>query len=297
MNFPDLLDHSCFKAFWFAARTLNFSRAATEAAMTQSGVSQHIQKLEKTLGKALFRRTSKVVELTAEGERVLQFIETYLDLDAVLRTDLSGIESSLLGDVRYAMPLSCLMSPHFEQLLSVRQALFPNIQLKVAIHQNHDIADLIALGKMDFGFLTEKIARPDLDHVNFCKEQYVLVAHEHLIRELERGKKVEELAFIIYPGFRAAFDRWLSGNGKRSVNIHKLLVAGEISDLRGVITMLKSGVGATVLAKHCIAHDLIDGLRIAPKTKEVNNQVYLTSKKGVDQVLRVRTVIDAFLRL
>lgn len=51
-----------------AARHLSFTRAADELAVTPAAVGQQIRALEDHLGVVLFRRTSKGLELTAEGE-------------------------------------------------------------------------------------------------------------------------------------------------------------------------------------------------------------------------------------
>lgn len=51
-----------------AARHLSFTRAADELAVTPAAVGQQIRALEDTLGVVLFRRTTKGLELTPEGE-------------------------------------------------------------------------------------------------------------------------------------------------------------------------------------------------------------------------------------
>ncbi len=51
-----------------AARHLSFTRAADELAVTPAAVGQQIRALEDHLGVVLFRRTSKGLELTPEGD-------------------------------------------------------------------------------------------------------------------------------------------------------------------------------------------------------------------------------------
>ena len=51
-----------------AARHLSFTRAADELAVTPAAVGQQIRALEDTLGVVLFRRTTRGLELTPEGE-------------------------------------------------------------------------------------------------------------------------------------------------------------------------------------------------------------------------------------
>jgi LysR family glycine cleavage system transcriptional activator len=55
-------------AFDAAARLHSFSRAAEELGITQSAVSQQVQKLEAWLGQQLFLRTGSGVRLTTAGE-------------------------------------------------------------------------------------------------------------------------------------------------------------------------------------------------------------------------------------
>jgi LysR family transcriptional regulator, glycine cleavage system transcriptional activator len=55
------------RAFEAAARHLSFTGAARDLNMTQSAVSQQIKSLEAYLGRALFHRRPRVVELTEAG--------------------------------------------------------------------------------------------------------------------------------------------------------------------------------------------------------------------------------------
>ncbi|MBA3838230.1 MAG: LysR family transcriptional regulator [Sphingomonas sp.] len=56
------------RVFDAAARHLSFTRAADELAVTPAAVGQQIRALEDVLGVVLFRRTTKGLELTPEGE-------------------------------------------------------------------------------------------------------------------------------------------------------------------------------------------------------------------------------------
>ena len=65
MKLPPL---NALRVFDAAARHLSFTRAADELAVTPAAVGQQIRALEDVLGVVLFRRTSKGLELTPEGE-------------------------------------------------------------------------------------------------------------------------------------------------------------------------------------------------------------------------------------
>jgi LysR family glycine cleavage system transcriptional activator len=64
---PSLL---ALRAFEAAARRLSFTDAARELHVTQAAISRHVRALEEELGRPLFRRLHRRVELTAPGERL-----------------------------------------------------------------------------------------------------------------------------------------------------------------------------------------------------------------------------------
>lgn len=62
------------KGFEAAARHLSFTRAAAELFLTQSAISRQIQTLEEQLGVKLFRRETRRLALTAEGELLFRAV-------------------------------------------------------------------------------------------------------------------------------------------------------------------------------------------------------------------------------
>ena len=80
-----------------AARHLSFTRAADELAVTPAAVGQQIRALEETLGTVLFRRTTKGLELTPEGEGGLAALrEGFLQFEEAVRAMQAGQSSKSL---------------------------------------------------------------------------------------------------------------------------------------------------------------------------------------------------------
>lgn len=67
------------RTFEAVARQLSFSRAADELALTQSAVSHQVRALEDNLGARLFRRRHRTIELTADGQTLLEGVRAGLD--------------------------------------------------------------------------------------------------------------------------------------------------------------------------------------------------------------------------
>jgi LysR family glycine cleavage system transcriptional activator len=64
---PSLL---ALRAFEVAARRLSFTEAARELHVSQAAISRHVRTLEADLGRPLFRRLHRHVELTATGKQL-----------------------------------------------------------------------------------------------------------------------------------------------------------------------------------------------------------------------------------
>jgi LysR family transcriptional regulator, glycine cleavage system transcriptional activator len=80
-----------------AARHLSFTRAADELAVTPAAVGQQIRALEDTLGVVLFRRTTKGLELTPEGEAGLDALRHgFLQFEEAVRAMQAGQASKSL---------------------------------------------------------------------------------------------------------------------------------------------------------------------------------------------------------
>jgi len=79
------------KIFCCAARTLNFSQAASSLHISPAMVSKHISALEAHLGVALFNRTTRQIQLTEEG------LAFHLQCQVIL-DDLEELEAAIRGD-------------------------------------------------------------------------------------------------------------------------------------------------------------------------------------------------------
>ncbi len=68
-----------FHTFEAVARHRSFTLAADELCLTQSAVSRQIKVLEDALGLRLFRRLHRAIEVTAEGQRLLESVTRGLE--------------------------------------------------------------------------------------------------------------------------------------------------------------------------------------------------------------------------
>ena len=92
------------RAFEAAARHLSFTLAAQELNLTQSAVSQHVRSLEGFLGRELFIRRTRALQLTEAGGNYLPTVREAFDVLA------RGTRSFTGGDRGAALILQCNMA-------------------------------------------------------------------------------------------------------------------------------------------------------------------------------------------
>jgi len=86
------MDTSDMKCFSVLCSCKSVSRAAENLFMSQQGVSNLLQRLEKELGVELFKRTRNGLELTKYGETVKNYVENILSEYSAMQNSLEQIK-------------------------------------------------------------------------------------------------------------------------------------------------------------------------------------------------------------
>src|ERR1700704_121301 len=84
---------NALRAFEAAARHASFTRAAEELHVTQAAVSHQVKALEAHLGVALFRRLTRGLRLTDEGQALVPELRDAFERLAVAVTRVGGREA------------------------------------------------------------------------------------------------------------------------------------------------------------------------------------------------------------
>jgi DNA-binding transcriptional LysR family regulator len=119
---------AALRGFEAAARLLSFTAAAAELNLTQSSVSRQIAGLERQVGKPLFVRKTRALELTAAGSRLQRAVRQALE--AVDRTveEIRGSGSARrMTLTTYASFASLWLVPR----LAVFQRRYPDIEIRI----------------------------------------------------------------------------------------------------------------------------------------------------------------------
>ena len=136
--------------FVAVAENRSFRMAAEQLGRSQSAVSLQIKQLEEQVGVSLFHRTTRRVELTAEGERLLAHARRALDeWEDGLRQirDVVDIQRGTLS-IGCVPTVAATILP--KALFAFRTA-YPGINVNLRELATHDLLDSIRRREIDFG--------------------------------------------------------------------------------------------------------------------------------------------------
>jgi len=236
MRIPDL-DLDLLRAFVAVAERGGFTAAGAVLGLTQSAISLKVKRLEDLVGKAVFARTSRMVNLTREGETLLAYARRMLALndEAVRRMVAPPVMGRLrLGVADHFIPNS--LAP----MLAGFARAYPDLRLEVEVGRSHELRAEHERGKLDF-VLGKRRDGETVGRLVFT----------------------EDIVWVAAPGFSAAPDRPLplsmlpQGCMFRERALAALARAGiafEIvftsPSLLGVAAAAQAGFALTVLGRH-----------------------------------------------
>lgn len=136
-------------------QTGSFTEAAARLGLGQSTVTQHIQRLERSLGRQLVLRDTHQVRLTAEGEALLGYARGMLELNGKVAS-LFGL-SRLRGRIRLGVSED-VVANRLTSILEDFIRLYPLVDLELTValsavlYQMQDAGDLdLVLAKRHIG--------------------------------------------------------------------------------------------------------------------------------------------------
>lgn len=144
-----MLEFELLRAFVAVADYGGFHRAAERLNLTQSTISQQIKRLEAETRRPLFRRTTRSVALTDEGEMLLGDARRLLQLEEAARHRLTA--PRLSGTVRLGA-VEEVAGGSLPPALGRFAALHPRVKLEVQIGVSAELIEQLNAGRLDVVF-------------------------------------------------------------------------------------------------------------------------------------------------
>jgi DNA-binding transcriptional LysR family regulator len=248
-------------AFTELARTLHFSRAAQALHITQSALSQRIQKLEAELGTVLLVRGRGGVQLTETGERLLR----YCHLKNRLEEEATGFlktphNRELAGMVRLAAYSSVLRSV----ILPALAPLFrenSRLRCELKSYEVGDLPGVLQRGQADFAILDHPWEHANVEVVSLGEEEYVAIE--------SKKHKTSETHFLDNDSADVVTQTFFRAESRKGPPLERSFLGDGYAILDGV----RLGLGRAVMPRHLVRND--KSIRILPSFKSYKTGVYL----------------------
>lgn len=274
-----MINQKHLNTFMKLVETQHFTHTAEQLFMTQPGVTQHIQKLEKHFNTLLLQRYGKQFELTLAGEKLYQtglamkLLETQLNEQINHDDPEEGVCS-----IACSGALANFLYPHFVQ----QQTLHPKLTVSVEAAPNQNIINDLLSNKMDLGLVTVESVNEQLKQTLVGHEELQLVLPStHQMSNDAGFEELNQLGFINHPDGLHFLEKIFSVNFKAEYKgPNSLNMKGYVNQLQQILLPVAKGLGFTILPKRAVLQfEQQKLLRVFPLTHIVNEPIYLTQKR------------------
>lgn len=261
-----------------ASKTLNVS---------QSAVSQAIQKLEKEVNSSLFIRMHKQIVPTAAGERLYEIVRPFmLTLDVYLK-DLERGKGHPAGELRIGCPPE-FGKAYLPSIVADFRAQYQDVTFTLKFGTPEILLPLLKKGLVDFAlvdmFLTRNTHPGQLDMYHFdpiVEEEVILacskIYYEKSLTNDHSFTFLSKQNFISYKKDQQTIKQWFKHHfSKTNVHVHDVLT---VDSHEAVISAIKKDVGLGIVASHLVKKEIQAEhiVHIKTSASEITNQIALVN--------------------
>lgn len=275
------------RTFITVADAASFSRAAARLELPQSTVSRQVSALERHLGAALLKRTTRSIALTSEGQA---YYEAALRALAAIDEAAAsvGLHGALGGQVRLTAPLTLAQSRVIPMLADF-QRLQPRIEidLRLSDHALNLVSD-----NLDFAIRVGAIGDSRAIARRIGVARRVMVASPAYLDEYGVPHQPSDLQAhnCLSYALLATGNKWVLGNDMQ-VEVSGTFRADSPDALR---VAALAGIGIAVNARWLFEDDLAAGrlVEVLPDHPPADMPIHLVMPAGRYIAARVRALAD-----
>ena len=266
------------KGFIMVATTLSFAQASEQLHMSQPALSIAIKNLERTLGGALFVRSTRSLALSPEGQAFLPVAKRLLaDWDQAL-SDIHNQFRLKQGRLQLAAMPSYAATRLAQDLGEFKQ-VYPDINVTVHDVVAEDVVTMVRDGKVELGLSFDPGDHDDLAFKPLFRDRFVAVVpsgHGLAGRASLTWSAINAEPFIALQApssMRELIEQKTGGTLKTSIDAHQLITIGQL---------VAAGLGVSIVPSMCQTMMEQQGAVCLPFKQPVTTQSVglLYSKRG-----------------
>ncbi|MBU5590270.1 LysR family transcriptional regulator [Clostridium sp. MSJ-4] len=283
----------CFKYFYDVATQKSISKVAANSHISQSALSQQIQKLEDKLGVKLLDRSNKGVELTEEGTLILKHCETITNSYKKMIEDVSSLKEDRNNiNIDAFWPISLYAAPLLLYHLKKR---FPDYNINLKINSNENIESNVLNDISDIGICYGEPSERNLIYSKLGSDTLTLVASSNY--NISDTVKLEDIKdhplIILNQGIDIGYhiDKLIAKSAEEPLELNILFTTDSIDT---AINSVKKGYGIALVPYFSIKNEIennnLKEIYLEGLDEEFN--IYLTYKS--DTIRNLRSFVESF---
>lgn len=174
---------SSYRIFYTVAKTQNISKAAKELYISQPAISKSIQKLEESLGCELFRRSSRGVLLTEEGELLFTHDSSAFETLTLGEDKLKNSLELGVGHLKIGVSSTLckyMLLPYLKDFTK----RYPHINISIVCQSTNESLQMLEENKIDIGLIARPENQKTLNFSNVAEIEDIFVATEAYLNVL-----------------------------------------------------------------------------------------------------------------
>lgn len=163
----------------------NFTKAAKHVFVTQPTLSMQIQKLEEELDILIFDRSTKPIELTSVGKKIVEQARNIVN-ESERMQDVVDQEKGFIGGTFYLGIIPTVMPTLLPLFLKTFSSKYPKVQLKIEELNTEEIISRIKDGYLDAAIAATPLEQEKIKERVLYYEPFVgYIPESHPLRALE----------------------------------------------------------------------------------------------------------------
>ncbi|MGO4691059.1 LysR substrate-binding domain-containing protein [Glaciibacter sp. 2TAF33] len=240
-----MYDPVLLKTFLAVASTRSFTGAAAQLGISQPTVSQHVRKLEDSVGRILVARDTRDVRLTDNGDALAGFARTILAAHTAAVDYFSG--SATRGRLRFGAADDLALTQLPRILRHFRQ-LNPRVNLELTVDQSAPLYRRLKAGHLDLIFIKQSVGEGG-EGTLVGTDDLVWVGQEKTM--IEPGEPVPLITYRSPSLSRQMAIDALEGSGRT------WRITCTTREVNGVLAAVRAGIGIAVFPRSLIPDDLV----------------------------------------
>lgn len=257
------------RIFREVAKAGSISKAAENMCYVQSNITAHMRKLEQELNTVLLVRHNRGITLTKEGEKLLSYANSILDLMDQAKYEFQQDKLDL-----HIGATQTLAAYRLPQWLSRYQKQFPNVNVSVITDSQDQLIELLCKQMIECAFVERKYVSKQIHPVFSFDEELCIIAPPQSNEQMLKNSAIITNKIRSCP-YRKILVEWAISQTSSTPQIM------EFDTVDAIIRSVSLGMGISLLPYSAVSDRENIAIFKAPDMKSLNmNMVVFNNQQS-----------------